>query len=336
MAIEALKPHKPELELLTSSRLRAFRACARQHLYGHVQGYRSLEAASALVFGTAMHEALAAWWSAPRDRAFGDALAKLPLTMAPFDRARAEAMLAGYHAYWSQSGFEAVEIEREFRLPLINPETGHASRTWMLAGKVDAIVRGPDGRWVLEHKTTSEDCSPGSPYRRRLALDGQVSQYVEGAASLGYHVAGVLYDVLVKPQHRPLLATPSEARKYTKAGSLYASQRDRDETPAEYRERVASAIMEDPTRYYAAVEVVRLEDERDEYAYDVWQLAELMRMSARTGRAPRNPDACFRYSTPCEFFDVCTGVTSLDDPLRFKHVGAAPELSNEERQVACQ
>lgn len=315
------------MELLTSSRLKSFRACPRQHYHAHVQGYRPAREPAAMAFGTAIHEALAAWWSTGTATAFELALEHLPAGMDPFVRARAEAMLAGYHAFWVGEGFEALAVEKEFRLPLLNPETGKASRTWEMAGKVDAIVRGPDGRvWVLEHKTTSEDASPGSPYRQRLALDGQVSQYVEGAAAMGFDIAGVLYDVLVKPAQKPLLATPPEARKFTKAGAPYAGQRAHNETVDAYRERLVEAILEAPHRYYARVEVVRFEDERDEYRYDVWQLAEQMRASARTGRAPRNPDACFRYGTACAFWPVCTRTASLDGG-DYARVGANPELS---------
>lgn len=330
------------MELLTSSRLKSFRACARQHLHAHVQGFRPLAEAPAMAFGTAVHEALAAWWSSSRDRAFEAAMSALPRTLEPFALARAVAMLAGYDAFWSASGFTAVAVEREFRLPLINPDSGYPSRTWELAGKVDAIVRGENGQtWVLEHKTSSEDIGPGSPYRQRLALDGQVSQYVEGAAALGYDVHGVLYDVLAKPKHSPLAATPEELRKYTKPTKadpvprLYANQRDRDETVDEYRERIGLAIAEEPHRYYAAIPVVRLEEERDEWRWDVWQLAESMRGSARTGRAPRNPDACWRYGSPCAFWDVCVGQASIEDPAKYVRVGANPELNEtNEGQVA--
>ena len=174
------------VELLNSSRLKTYRACPRQHYLAYVQGYAPRAVAPALEFGTGMHEALAAWWTASRADAFAQALASLPAGWDPYVRARAEAMLAGYDAFWTLEGFEALEVERSFRLPLINPESGHPSRTWELGGTVDGIVRGADGRvWVLEHKTTSEDAGPGSAYRRRLAMDGQVSQYIEGAAALG-------------------------------------------------------------------------------------------------------------------------------------------------------
>lgn len=317
------------MNLLTASRMKSFRACARQHHYAYVLGRRPRAEASALSFGTAIHHALEAWWHASRsgESPLVAALAALPATLDSFARARAEAMLAGYDIAWADRGFEALEIEREFKLPLINPETRARSRTWELAGKVDVIARGPDGRvWVIEHKTSSEDIGAGAAYRARLTLDGQVSQYIEGANALGYDVAGVIYDVLRKPTTAPFEATPVESRKYKKDGTLYAAQRERDETPEEYRDRCIESLGANPDRHFAQIEVVRLEADRDEYAFDVWQLGELMRESERTGRAPRNGDACFRYGSPCAFFHVCTGSARLDDDTLFRTVGASPEL----------
>ncbi|HEX5659817.1 MAG TPA: hypothetical protein VFX59_21630, partial [Polyangiales bacterium] len=42
---------------------------------------------------------------------------------------------------------------------------------------------------------------------------------------------------------------------------------------------------------------------------------------------PRNPDSCQRFGRTCGYFDVCTGVASLDDPSRFTRVdNVHPEL----------
>jgi hypothetical protein len=316
------------MNLLTASRMKAFRACARQHHYAYVLGRRPLTESAALSFGTVMHAALEAWWSTGPAGALELALQHLPENLDPYTRARAEAMLFGYDVAWGDKGFEALAIEKEFKLPLINPDTGARSRTWELAGKIDVIARGPDGRvWVIEHKTSSEDIGLGGAYRARLTLDGQVSQYIEGTHALGYDVAGVIYDVLKKPTIAPFEATPEESRKYKKDGTLYAAQRDRDETPEEYRDRCVEKLGAEPEKFFAHIEVVRLEADRDEYAFDVWQLGELMRESERTGRAPRNGDACFRYGSPCAFLAVCQGRDSIDNPYSFRTAGASPELS---------
>lgn len=319
------------MELLTNSRLKSYRACPRQHHYLYTLGVRPVREAPALAFGTTVHTALEAYWNTRASRTSVDptevALDAVRACDAaerldPFQRARATAMVAAYCASWDTEPVEVLAVEREFSFPLLNPGAAAStgSRTFAMAGKLDLLVRLPDNRTaIVEHKTTSEDPSAGSSYRARLAMDGQVSVYFDGAHALGLPADLVLYDVLVKPALKPLEATPPEKRRLTKDGALYTGQRDRDETPDEYQARCASAIAAAPDRYLARIEVVRLEGERRDHAFDVWQLARQIRDGERIGAAPRNPDACFRYgSTPCAFFDVCSGAASLDDPTRFR------------------
>jgi hypothetical protein len=249
-----------------------------------------------------------------------------------FDLARAEVMLRGYDARWGceMDRYQVVAVEAEFRAPLVNPETGAASRTWTLGGKLDALVRDlHDGTFkVVEHKTATGDVGPGSDYVKRLRLDGQVSVYYAGATALGHPVDGCVYDVLVKPSLRPYKATPPEQRKYKKDGVLYANQRERDETPEEYRARVFEAVASDPNGYFLRADVVRLEDEMREAMADVWQLGVSLRENMNAGRFPRNPDACVRYGRTCEYFPVCCGEASLEDPSLYRHAEVIhPELS---------
>jgi len=232
----------------------------------------------------------------------------------PFDVARAEAMLCGYHARWQDERYEVLAVEAEFRAPLVNPETGAASRTWQRGGKIDAIARDRQGRLlIVEHKTASEDIGPGSSYWRRLRMDGQVSGYFVGADALGFPAEACLYDVLAKPKLRPY--EPSKKRPVA-------------ETPGEFRARCIEVIAAEPDAYFRRGEVVRLEAEAAEALFDDWQTAVQMRTAQRLGVFPRNPDACMKWGRPCEFFDVCAGEASIDDALRFRrseHVH--PELA---------
>lgn len=322
--------------LLTSSRLKDARACPRLHQIRYELGYRPVEEAEALRFGTLMHVGLEAWWLGPTDRLEA---ALNAIRTAAFDTegepdlfsiAKAEAMLIGYDTRWKDEPYEVLAVEVPFETELRNPMTGRVSQTWRLAGKIDAIVRDlRDGRVLdVEHKSASGDISPGSQYWRRLRMDGQVSVYYEGARSLGHDVAGCLYDVLGKPAQRPLKATPPEERRLKKDGTPYANVRLADETPHEYLTRVMAAIAEAPESYFQRGEVVRLEEEMKDALYDVWQVGLGIRESELANRFPRNCDACVRYNRTCEFFDVCTGVASLEDPSRFRRLESAhPELS---------
>jgi hypothetical protein len=91
----------------------------------------------------------------------------------------------------------------------------------------------------------------------------------------------------------------------------------RPETPAEYRNRLLNDIAADPGRTTSAATCPRLERDMEEALLDDWHFAKFLRMAVREDIAPRNPDACKKYGRLCEFFGVCTGAESLEDPDRF-------------------
>lgn len=321
--------------LLTDSRIRAFRRCAREHFHRYEQGYQSIARDEALDLGALVHVGLEAWWLARKAAKFApgfQAIAAIQAASADaFLVAKASAMLDGYDARWHHEPMDVLAVEVEFRAPLVNPQTGAAGRIFTVAGKIDAIARLPDGRVVIvEHKTTSETVGPGSDYWKRLTLDSQISTYFHGARALGFDVTGCLYDVLSKPGLRPLKATPPESRKYTKDGKLYAAQRETDETPSEYEQRLITHIAEAGDGLYQRGEVVRLADEERDAAFDTWQVARNIRDAQLADRWPRNPDACVRFGKTCAFFDICCRTDSLDNAERFTRAAwPHPELSRD-------
>jgi hypothetical protein len=322
-------------DLLTTSAQRAYRTCPRKYLYTYEEGYRPAHVADALTFGTLGHRGLEAWWGAARtggepEAWWAAAAAEVDRERDPFQRARALSLMWGYHSRWQALTWQGepmrvLAVEAEFRGPLLNPETGAASRTWERAGKLDAVVEVGGRVYVVEHKTTSEDIAPGGDYWQRLQIDAQVSNYVTGARLLGFDVAGVIYDVIRKPALEPLLATPVEQRKYTKATAkelprLYAGQRAEDESPEAFYDRLNATIGADLDAYYARALVVRLAEEEREAALDLWQTGQQIRDARRMNVWPRNADACVRWGRRCSFFGVCVGTESLDDPTRFRRV----------------
>jgi len=308
--------------LLTNSSTKCYRRCARLYRLRYEQGYRSAVEAQPLRFGSLIHNGLEAWHLATGDDRLANAMAALAGEADPFDRVRAEAMVEGYHYRWQEEQLEVLAVEKEFRAPLVNPTTGYPSKTWLLAGKLDGVVRTRDGRvLILEHKTASGEVGAGSDYLKRLRLDSQISTYYAGARALGYDVAGCLYDVLSKPGQRPLKATALEARKYKKDGTPYANQREADETPEEHGARVREAIGAAPEQYFSRCEVVRLEAEMHEAMADAWQVAHSIRASQLGDVWPRNVDSCIAYGQVCAFWPVCSGEASLDDEEKFCRVG---------------
>jgi hypothetical protein len=361
---------------MTKSRQSAYRQCPRYH---HYRYDLRLEPAGgeddyAARFGTVGHAALEGWLRAIQagctaDEAYAFGLGALDSTAAlgfldAFDTERMLAVFDGYHARWwgEMQHYEVLLVETEFRERLRNPSTGAASRTWDEGGKLDALVRDRrDGRtWILEHKFTSADVSPGSAYWVRLKLDSQVSIYHDGAAALGFpDVAGCIYDVVSRPAQRPLKAATEVKMtkgkscgdcgghgKITFNGELvgclvcsrtgwkeaprpYAGQRLEDETPAEFGQRIREVLAGAPDAHYQRGAVVRFDAELEEARWDLWQTGAAIRLGQRDGRHPRNTDACSHmHGRPCPFLALCAGEAQPDDPTRYRTRKLAhPELS---------
>jgi hypothetical protein len=331
---------KHHLRVITTSELREARACMRRHRYRYVMRRRPREVAEPLTFGTLTHDGHEAW-----RRATGDASDRYA---AAVDAVRAKAakndavsehmlvtveeLLLGYAARWADDGLTCVAAEERFEMPLVNPDTGHASRTFLIGGKFDTIVKSATGRLHVEElKTTSSDIEAGSLYWEKIrALDTQVSIYINGAHAAGYPVDDCIYTVIRKPGMKPLKATPEESRKWTKPTKadptprLYANQREHDESPEEWRERLRADIGENPGRYYQRATIVRLEHDEREHAFDMWSSSKMLHEAERSGYAPRNPDACSQFGG-CAYLAVCTGSASIDDDAVFRTADAAHE-----------
>src|SRR5580692_6657637 len=144
------------LPLITTSELKSFRSCKRQHHYSYRLGYRSIDKAGPLRFGTAIHNALEVWWSPKTLCDLGAAIEAIDSNgeIDPFERAKARAMMMNYHARWSGEDYEILHVEKEFEAPLVNPNTGKPSNTYQLGGKIDVIIRKPNGDvFITEHKS---------------------------------------------------------------------------------------------------------------------------------------------------------------------------------------
>lgn len=335
------------MELLTASRLSTYRKCARREWFAYREGWRPIVDGDALLDGTLWHRGMEAWWLAWA--AGEDALAAALAAVAgrardEWAQVRIEEMLRGYDARWKDQRFDQViGVEEEFRAPLVNPDTFAPSRTWRLAGKVDVNVIENGRALIVEHKTSSEDISPGSDYWLRLQMDHQLSIYTIGAEVLGHQPAGCLYDVAYKPQLKPLTATPEAERKYTQAkvdkktgeviepSRLYANQRATDETVDEYRARVRAAITAEPDKYFQRREVPRIESQLKDFLWDAWETSKTLREGHLAGRAPRSPESCFNMGR-CPYWQCCsTGSRPEDHPGMFhKLEWVHPELTPEE------
>lgn len=394
------------MELLTISRSKSARRCWRHHYHAYEIGRVPITTSEALFFGTLFHVGLEQWWLGwqswrmieqgdeipdrhsfeSEDEILDHAIISMQLKFAAsenadanqFDLIKAEELMRGYHYRWldDMDAIEIIAVESQFEMPLINPLTGRASKTFRIGGKIDVrirmMVRGEMLGLTIEHKTSTEDITPGATYWTRLRMDGQVSQYTDGARSLGDgDVSGCLYDVAKRPTKKPKLATHADDLRWIEPKScgdcrekaqdahrlaydqlgdqnekfkrllvkdipttegcvnctprrLHSGMRIADETLDEFRLRIRNDIADNPDTYYQRADVVRLDEELDEFRFDNWEFAHTLRERQLAGKTlgqmawPRNPDACFKWSRACEYYAVCTGSCSIDDDHQFR------------------
>jgi len=240
---------------------------------------------------------------------------------------------------------DVLAVESEFQFPLLNPETGAASKTFVEAGKIDGILRCKESGKikVLEHKTTSDSLGSDSNYWLRLTMDTQVSKYLLAARAAGYDCNTVVYDVVRKPQYDlkqiPLVDAegvvvvlgPDGERVRTKDGKRYRQTGDaelgyvvqtRQETIHELHQRTLDALSAEPSKYLYVREIARQDEEILEYMADAWCTSKQILYFRQKNLWPRNPAACLAFGT-CEYFDLCAGKVGVDG-VNFKALSASP------------
>jgi hypothetical protein len=279
----------------------------------------------------------------------------MALEIDPYEFVRAEVLLAGYSARWEDDGLKVLAVEQEFDAPLINPSTGEPSKLYRVAGKMDAIVEYQSRQYILEHKSSSEDLTGGSIFWKRQTMGSQISMYYTGMRSLSYEPSGAIFDVLGKPAQRPsqtavldeqdlkIVLDANGERVRTKDGKKWRQTADteagfklqtRQETPEEFRKRLFDVIGFAPGDYFVRGDIVRLQKEEEEAAFDIWLTVENMRIAQKYQRYPRNPSACMDYHAVCTYFPVCTREASIDDPTRYRRTdNMHEELSQKKRSL---
>ena len=249
------------------------------------------------------------WWDHESDKC-GIAIDVMSTKSKDLDFIKASELMIGYHVRWNKEKFRTIAVEKRFEI-----DCG----PYKLAGSIDALAEENGKCVIIEHKTSSGDITPGSNYWAKItSIDSQLSTYWIAAKALGYDVREVLYDVIHAPKSGPLEATPIPIRKYTKAGKLYAGQRDSDETLEEYRLRLREDIEVNPEWYYCRQRFVRLEDDTGEQQLDN-EMAHMMISSCHYNtHFPRNTGSCYQFGRKCDYAGVCGGTESIDNDRVFR------------------
>jgi hypothetical protein len=326
------------MELWTNSRARLARTCLRKHKLRYVDGWILQHAPEALRFGTLIHKGLEAYWLEE------DPVAAIGgLGVDDLEQVRAEEWLHAYVERWKtdREQWETVSVEKQWEVPLPNPDTRGVSKTWKLAGKLDVFARrvvdceyNPAMRagtsWVIEHKTTSYDVSnDASDYWAKLLMDTQVSQYEIGCIALGLDLSGTVYDVgrkaglKLKKRVKNIRQRKSESAAEFEARCLAEAP---PESLDQFRARLREHYQAKLGLYFIRKPVPRTRMDLREYLRDAWAHSSMIRDCMRLGIAPKNPEACNAYGL-CEYFEHCAFGAALEDDPRFvKSEWVHPEL----------
>jgi hypothetical protein len=295
--------------VVSHSMLALFRNCRRACQWRYVEELVPLEREAPLAFGGLMHECLEAWH---RD---GDLAAVLD----HIDRSRprhdqddterrewhlARAMIGGYATRYAAEDFEVLALEQPFEGPIRNPATGEMSLDFIMAGKIDGIVRTGDVLQLLEHKTTS---SLDGGYLERLWIDTQIVTYVNYArVMLGIPVVGAIYNVLVKAR-------------------LRQGQTETDDT---YQRRLAAKYT-DPSMFHRE-QLYISEDQIHQLQAELWELTQQFADARDRGVFYPNTDACNRFGRTCPYLPLCrsNGNPNLIDCM-YRRVPPHEELNKQ-------
>lgn len=253
-----------DIPRISVSGVRTYLNCREEYRYAYADRIRPIKGTPEQDIGTAIHAGLAVWWEISGRTSGVDAAQTeaVRIGLDAYAQEMVRVLMTGYDAAWvARHPYGYAKSEVRFRA---------LRHGYQWSGILDAHV----GKTILvEHKTTSQDISPGSDYWVKLKADLQVGLYWEASRVLGLAPEHMVYDVIRRPDIRPHKATPPEKRKYTKTGALYANQRETDETPEEYGQRAAEMIAKDPDAYYQRAEIVRLEHEVERASSDLDSLA---------------------------------------------------------------
>jgi len=306
-------------------------SCQVKHDFRYNRRLVPAEEREVLTLGKAVHIGLEGWYltrnidhalQAMRDylerSAYGDDL--IPL---------ASGMLKGYVEHWrDQDDFEVLHVELPFRVPLISP-SGIASRIFDLVGRVDMVVRKPDGSlWVVEHKTVGVK---DSQYFRRLETDFQVRAYVWAVSRfLGIEVRGILYNVLrsklpVEPEILKNGSISKRANIDSTAEVFEAALARTGSNPADYAD-ILERLHAEGNTFFMRRDLEIPPEDLSRWALEMYHITKDLR---RSKVVYRNPTACSLHGG-CEYRDLCSGLLPADEvSTRYRTlVSKHPELSD--------
>lgn len=287
---------------VSSNSIGKLQKCARAYKYSYIDNLEPVHRLSFFGFGSAMHAAIEAYRRGART------IAELRSAMMPYaeelnsdDLCKLTAMVEAYWKRYAKDREVFAHVEQEF---------GYARDEAEVIGVIDAIDMG--GR-IWESKTTS---SIDGAYIEALPHARQTLMYAAFLLSMGEEITGVVYDIIQKPRVKRALATPEEKRKYVKDKKtgqmrLSARQRERDETDAEYLNKLRAWYDKHPEAFHRE-EISYTAQQLKDIKQEVFDEVDRIRWHMQTGKWPRSRSSCYGRTGKCEFLALCN---SGDNPI---------------------
>lgn len=245
--------------------------------------------------------------------------------------------MRGYHQRWKDSeGWETLSVEQTLVAPLLNVPSGDHSPDFKMGGKLDVIANRGGETYIVDHKTTSSDIALHAPYWKQLAIESQATHYMILAGLNQMAISGAIWDVVRKPEIKQKqlpkkdLQMVSGLRMYFNSPVSDSDINHMQETGAEsltmYEHRLAHDAIKRGERYFQRQSVPRLIEDLVEYSKEAWGHALEIKRNEEEGWHPRNSDACLDYGSTCQYFGLCTGSESVEDPTWSRSVNVHAEL----------
>lgn len=299
--------------ITTYSMWSLFRNCRKACELRYLRGLVPLETDHNLALGQVVHEALKTWHGTRNLTQVQDFLDRNY-----FDRAQnqdqnkdwhlATAMMLGYAARYPTENFEVIALEETFSGEIFNPATGAVSRSFILAGKIDGLVKIGEEYFLLEHKTASQ---LNADYLERLWTDFQIilySHYIE--QTHGIKVSGVLYNILLKAKLQQSQGE-TEGEFETRRAELLAKSksgrttatRKMPESDEDFQARLAEKYT-DPEMFHREM-LYLSRDLQTSLQSELWELTQTFLDARRRNTFYQNTSFCFNFNRSCSYFPLC-------------------------------
>ena len=271
----------PEIIDTTYSAMATFRDCRQKYKHRYVDLIeKDRDDPPALWIGSLVHDCLEMYHQGVPLGEILDFIQARRVSGDEKNWIQCAAIMTAYERQYpfGEDEFEVITLEDEFHGPLINPETNHKSTTMRLAGKVDGLIRYPDGEYaILEHKTTSMD---PVKYTASLWSDFQTRFYCQEYGRFkDIKIRKALFNIIKKSGIK---------------GRKGESEEDRIARMADDIKFRRYLLSFDPTLI-------------DEISTQVWELKDNMQQAARTGKYYKNESQCrHAFGGMCDYYDYCS------------------------------